>query len=251
VAGEAGLGGDRGGRFPTTHLSAVEGAACADPALRSRSLEILITAYWKPVYKYIRVKWSKPHEDARDLTQAFFTLAMEKDYFASFNPSLGRFRTFLRTCLDGFLANEDKAARRIKRGCEFIHLPLEFETAEGELVAAEIPSGEDLDRYFDAEWVRHLFELAVDALRAECDERGKQVHFRLFERYDLEDPGASRMTYQDLAAQFGLPATTVTNHLAFARREFRRILLEKLRQITASDEEFRREARYLLGTDPR
>lgn len=251
MAGESGSGGQRGGRFPTTHLSAVEGAAAGDPALRTRSLEILIAAYWKPVYKYIRVKWNKPHEDARDLTQAFFTLAMEKEFFASFHPSRGRFRTFLRTCLDGFLANEAKAAGRIKRGGEFIHLPLEFETAEGELTAREIPSGEDLDRYFDAEWVRHLLGLAVDALRAECEERGRQIHFRLFERYDLEDHAGARMTYQDLAAQFGLPATTVTNHLATARREFRRILLEKLREITASDEEFRREARDLLGTQPR
>jgi RNA polymerase sigma factor (sigma-70 family) len=251
MAGDTAIGGGRGGRFPTTHLSAVAGVGGDDPALRARSLETLITAYWKPVYKYIRVRWSKPDEDARDLTQGFFALAIEKSFFASFNPSRGRFRTFLRTCLDGYLANEEKAGRRIKRGGEFIHLPLEFETAEGELVAAEIPSGEDLDRYFDAEWVRHLFGLAVEALRAECEARGRQAQFRLFERYDLEEPGPGRPTYGDLARELGLPVTTVTNHLAFARREFRRLLLEKLREITASEGEFRREARYLLGTDPR
>jgi len=42
----------------------------------------------------------------------------------------------------------------------------------------------------------------------------------------------------------------VTNYLAFARREFRRIALERLREMAASDEEFRREARALLGVEP-
>ena len=38
--------------------------------------------------------------------------------------------------------------------------------------------------------------------------------------------------------------------LALARREFRRIVLEKLRALTATDDEYRREARALLGVDP-
>ena len=48
----------------------------------------------------------------------------------------------------------------------------------------------------------------------------------------------------------GLPVTQVTNFLAFARREFRRIVLEILREITSSDREFREEARRLLGDGP-
>jgi hypothetical protein len=44
-----------------------------------------------------------------------------------------------------------------------------------------------------------------------------------------------------------LAATDVTNYLAFARREFRRCVLDQLREMTASDEEFRREAQALLG----
>jgi hypothetical protein len=46
-----------------------------------------------------------------------------------------------------------------------------------------------------------------------------------------------------------LEATDVTNYLAFARREFRRCVLEQLRDMTASDDEFRREAQSLLGVD--
>jgi DNA-directed RNA polymerase specialized sigma24 family protein len=247
VDGAAGGGGDR---FPTTRGSAVEAARSGDASLRRRAFETLVAAYWKPVYKHLRVRWGRAPEDAQDLTQGFFLRAMEKEFFAAYDPARARFRTFLRTCLDGYVANEEKAARRLKRGGGAPLLSLDFQDADGELAASRLPAPDDLDRYFDAEWTRSLFELGVAALREECARRGKEVCFALFERYDLDPGGGERPTYAALAAEFGLPATQVTNHLAFARREFRRLLLEKLREITATDEEYRREARLLLGSDP-
>ena len=202
------------------------------------------------MYKHVRLKWRRSVDDAQDLTQGFFLRALEKEFFASYDPRKGRFRTWLRVCLDGFVANEDKAARRIKRGGEAILLPLEFDTAEGEIASAEIPATDALERYFDAEWVRSLFGLAIEALRGECARRDKQVAFQIFERYDLDPAPDARPTYEGLSTEFGVPVTQVTNHLAFARREFRRLLLEKLREITVNDEEYRREARSLLGNDP-
>ena len=52
-----------------------------------------------------------------------------------------------------------------------------------------------------------------------------------------------------LRPSIGLPVTQVTNHLAWARREFRRLILERLRELSASDAEFRSEARELLGVE--
>src|SRR5439155_26153422 len=56
------------------------------------------------------------NEDAKDLTQAFFTRTLEKNSFERYDPAQARFRTYLRTCVDGFVANERKSAGRIKRG---------------------------------------------------------------------------------------------------------------------------------------
>ena len=93
-----------------------------------------------------------------------------------------------------------------------------------------------------------MFTLAVDAFRQRCDEAGRVVHFQLFERYDLNDEDR-KVSYASLANEFGLEPATVNNYLAAARRDFRRVVLEKLREITATDEEFRTEARSLLGVD--
>jgi hypothetical protein len=46
-----------------------------------------------------------------------------------------------------------------------------------------------------------------------------------------------------------LTSTDVTNYLALARREFRRCVLDQLREMTATDDEFRREAQSLLGLE--
>jgi hypothetical protein len=81
---------------------------------------------------------------------------------------------------------------------------------------------------------------------------GKEVHLRLFDRYVLDaDDDAPKKGYKGLAAEFDLSTSDVTNYLAYGRREFRRIVLEKLRELTATDEEFHREARALLGVEPR
>ena len=98
----------RSDRFPVTRLSAIIASSSANQEERTRAFEVLVSAYWMPVYKYVRIKWNKQSEDARDLTQGFFAEAIEKNFFGRYDPKKARFRTFLRTCLDGFVANENK-----------------------------------------------------------------------------------------------------------------------------------------------
>ncbi len=233
-------------KFPVTNHSAIANARSDDQIARQRALETILNSYWKPVYKYIRLKWQASNEDAKDLTQGFFANAFEKDHFARYDAAKASFQTFLRTCLDGFVANERKAGERLKRGGDMAHYQLDFAAAEDELAAHSAASSLSPEDYFHREWVRWMFTLAVDAFRQQCAESGRTVHFQLFERYDLNDDDVS---YNSLAAEFELEPATVNNYLAAARRDFRRIVLEKLREITATDEEFRAEARSLLGID--
>ncbi|HEY1434950.1 MAG TPA: sigma factor [Thermoanaerobaculia bacterium] len=239
--------GEGSGKFPATRPSAVRAAQSAHPVERERGLAVLLEAYWKPVYKYLRLRYRESNEDAKDLTQGFFARALEKEFFATYDPDRGTFRTYLRACLDRFVANEKKAAQRRKRAPDAPLLPLDFVDAESELARAVPAAGRTPEESFHDEFVRNLFALAVEKLREECALRGKDLPFLLFERYELDRDPDEAMTYEKLARQMNLPVTQVTNFLAFARREFRRIVLETLREITASDHEFREEARLLLG----
>jgi DNA-directed RNA polymerase specialized sigma24 family protein len=226
--------------FPATRYSAVRGASSADQAERTRAWDRLAAAYWQPVYKYVQMKWGADDSAAKDLAQGFFAAAIEKNYFAGYDPAKARFRTFLRTCLDGYVSNERKAAACLKRGGGA--------DQRQEAIEDDLPSNSPLDDFFRDEWVRNVFGIALDTLHELSAARGKEIAYRLFARYDLEEGGRDpEISYPKLAAEFGLPATQVTNHLAWARREFRRIVLEHLREITATDEEFREEAQALLG----
>jgi DNA-directed RNA polymerase specialized sigma24 family protein len=203
-----------------------------------------------PVYKYTRIKWNKASEDAKDLTQGFFAEALEKRFFDRYDPAKAKFRTFLRTCLDGFIANEAKAANRIKRGGGVTILSLDFEGAESQLLNAARPSPGAMDDYFDREWARSILTLSLERFRTRMIEAGKTTHLQLFERYMLVDDDQVKPSYKSLADQFRISTTDVTNYLAYSRRQFRAIVLDKLRELTVSDEEFRREARALIGVDP-
>ena len=235
-------------RFPATNHSAIINARSDDQVVRRRAFDAILASYWKPAYKYIRLKWQADNEDAKDLTQGFFANAFEKNYFATYDAAQASFQTFLRTCLDGFVANERKAGRRLKRGGDRDHYQLDFAAAEDELAAHASSSTLSAEEYFHREWVRWMFTMSVDAFRDHCEQTGRSVHFQLFERYDLSDDDGE-VSYASLATEFKLPATTVNNYLAAARRDFRRIVLHKLREMTATDAEFQSEARSLLGVE--
>jgi len=241
-----------GDRFPLTRRSVIEAARSIDAEERERALEALCAAYWKPVYKYVRWRWNRPANDAQDLTQGFFAELLERELLDNFDSNKSRLRTYLRVCVDSFVRNEDKAVRRQKRGGSIPHVALDFAAAEEELVAAaidpaKIASPESLEEFFEKEWVRSLFTLAVEDLRKLCEQRERTRTFRLFEAYDLEDN--EKNSYEQLSKDYGISVTDVTNALAWARREFRKIALDRLRELCGSEEEFQREARAAFGWD--
>jgi RNA polymerase sigma-70 factor (ECF subfamily) len=219
-------------RFPSTQLSLLE-AAGSGGELPNDALERVAALYWKPVYHFLRVKFRQSNEDAKDLTQGFFASALERDFFARFDQSKASFRTYLRMAVERFAANQHAAANRQKRGGEARFDPLDEQAAGGE-------SPEDV---FEREWQRQLFALAIEDLRALCETSGKQLQFAVFAAYDLAD--GDRPSYAGLAARHGIAETSVTNHLAWARRMLRQFVNDRLRGVTAGERELRDEMRRL------
>src|SRR5207253_2932810 len=148
--------------FPTTRHSIVLALGSDDVDERTRAFDVLVALYWKPLYKYLRVARGRSEVDAEDLTQGFLAHAFEKGSLASYDPEKASFRTFIRTLFDRYVANDVKAKMRIKRGGTAAHL--DFETAEAE-IEREHDRGGSPEEYFQREWVRNVFTVAVDRLR--------------------------------------------------------------------------------------
>jgi hypothetical protein len=141
-----------GDRFPATRRSVIEAVRSIDAEERESALESLCAAYWKPVYKYVRLRWNRTPDAAQDLTQGFFVELLERELLDKFDAKKSRLRTYLRLCVDSFVMNEDKAGRRQKRGGNVQHVALDFSAAEEELGAtvidpAKIASPESLEEF--------------------------------------------------------------------------------------------------------
>lgn len=224
-------------RFPTTRHSLI--LAVRSPEFRDEAVAAIVEVYWKPVYKYVRLKWNYKEDDARDATQDFFAGLLERDLLLRWEPARASFRTYLRLCIDGQIKNRFTAESRLKRSARLESL--DFEAAERELAFAD--RSEAPEEVFHREWQRRLFELAIEDLRQETKGTPREVRFRVFERHDLAEAPPD---YAALAGEFELPVTTVTNHLAWARRELRRLVMDRLAGTTSGEEELQREARDLF-----
>jgi RNA polymerase sigma factor (sigma-70 family) len=197
-------------RFPSTRHSLFEAVAAAG-TLPGDALDQVIALYWKPVYKYIRYKWRKDNEAAKDLTQSFFASALERDFFRQFDPAKASFRTYLRMALDRFAANQHAAANRQKRGGAVSFETLDFDGVQAETLA--LADTDTPEAIFHREWQRQLFALAVEDLRAHCEHSGRHLQFQLFAEYDLAED--ERPDYAGLAQRHGIPVTSLNNHLAW------------------------------------
>ena len=109
-SGETSLGGGRR-EFPDTRWSRLLGGRADEAAAAD-----LARTYWKPVYAYVRAKWGKSNEDAKDLAQDFFVWMIETGFVAKADRDRGRFRAFVKVALNHYIANEEEKRRREKRG---------------------------------------------------------------------------------------------------------------------------------------
>ncbi len=227
----------------------VAGLSSDDPETRTRATELVARAYRDPIIAVLRHRWSLDTSDAEDLAHDFLDHAFSKEWLQRFDASRGRFRTFLRACLAAYAGTVHEAAHRLKRGGGALHLPLD----DADSLATTAP---EVDAIFDREWVRSVLTLSLEAFRCECEdtqegrEQGRAVTYAVFLARDVD--GADMEvppSYSALAQRFDVPPTQVTNYLNWARRRFRVHVLETLRALTASDAEFRVEARALLGVE--
>ncbi len=231
-------------RLPETRDTLVAALASDEEADRGRALDLICRVYRAPVAALLALRWHLEPEDAEDLTQDFLASAVEKGWFRRYDPVRGRFRPFLRGCLDEFVRSARRDARRLKRGGAVEHLSLDE-------VEPLLGAPDEIERHFEREWARSVLAIAVERLREECLTEGKDVAWRLYARYDLTDlPDAERPTYASLAAEYGEPVTQVTNHLAWARRRMREHVLATLRLLTGGEAEYRDEVRALTGEAP-
>lgn len=235
--------GEMGARvFATTHWSVVLAAGAGDSPPAHRALETLCTAYWFPIYVYVRRKGYGPDE-AQDLTQEFFTQLIAKEHLRLADREKGRFRTFLLAMLDYFLAREWSRAHRQKRGGQFTFVSLDQQTPE-ERYRLEPAVSDTPEKIYLRRWALTVLEQAMNALERECQENGKGVLFG--EVKELLSSDRDAPTYAELGRRLNLGEGALRMAVLRLRRRYGELLRHEVAQTVGQPEEVDEEMRLLL-----
>ena len=215
------------------------GATDSDAA--QRALADLFKTYWYPLYAYVRRRgYAEP--DAEDLVQAFCLHLQEKHALAKADPDRGKFRTFLLSSLQNFLANEHVRAKAQKRGGgqDFVFI----DAAEArERYRVEPAHSSTPEAIFETRWAHALLEQTLSRLRSEFTARGKE---RLFEGLSsFLTVEVREESYQSAADRLGLPLSAVKTSVHRMRQDYRSCLRDEIGRTVASPEEIDEELRHL------
>ena len=207
------------------------------------ALETLCSAYWYPLYAYVRRAGHTPH-DAQDLTQEFFARLLAKEWLDSATPKNGRFRSFLLIAMKRFLAKEWHRERTQKRGGRFTFVPLDPDGAEQRYAAEPALEPEAI---YDRRWALTLLEDALERLRAEFVNGGRAADYEVLKPWLTAARG--EIPYRDVAAQLGSSegAARVTVHRMRKRfrEHFREAIAETVTDASEVPDELLHLARVL------
>lgn len=232
------------GAFPTTRITLIE-AACGEPTAAARdALSVLCTAYWYPIYAYIR-RHGYRREDAEDLAQGFFTRVLEKHYLRDFERTRGRFRSFLLVALRHFIANERDSAQAIKRGGASTTLPLGavFPSAD-QRYSLEPRHDLSPEKLFEQQWALAVLGLAQQRLQAEAAHDGKAAQFERLKTSLIG--GDLDASYRMIAADLGTTEGAIKVAVHRWRRRFRELLREEISRTVDDPADVGHELRELM-----
>jgi RNA polymerase sigma-70 factor (ECF subfamily) len=241
---ETTLGGSRE-NFPETVWSTV--LADPDPSRPDdqAARERFFFLYWRPVYKFIRTAGRASIEDAKDLTQEFFSYFLEGGLLAKYRQEKGRFRSFLKGVLRRFLSEARRDGAAQKRGGGKSFVSLDVTGLEAERVGSE-KGALTPEELFDRQWARDVLMESLADLRRRLTEEGKVECLRVYEAYELS-PGQENQSYTALGHDLGLTEHQVKNHLDSARERLEQIVRGRLARCVSSPRELADEMNELFS----
>ena len=228
--------------FTTTHWSVVLEAQGESPAARE-ALEKLCRTYWRPIYGFVRRQGVGP-EEAKDLTQGFFALLLERRDLNTVRQEKGRLRSYLLTSLKHFLTNERNRAMAIKRGEGQRLIPLEH-LRERERIGFDPSETLAADQIYERRWALSVLDHALARLGDEHRATGTMRLFDQLQRSLTNEP--DRPSPADTAHEFGMTESAVRQASYRLRQRYRQVLREEIAHTVMLPGDIDDELRHLIA----
>ncbi len=207
--------------FPATRWSIVTSATGDDPVARA-ALAWLCERYWQPLLEHACASGWQP-ASAEDLVQQLLCEILVRGDLAQANPARGRFRTWLKACLDHLAQREREKRQALKRGGKSKMEELDIQLAD----RTERGAG----RSFDCAWAQELIARALDRLADLEAQRGTSAVFTALKPYLTCDAEAAR--YAEVGSALGLNESAVKVAVHRLRRRYGDVLQDEIAQTLA------------------
>ncbi len=233
--------------FPSTHWSLVEEAGQSDAISRKQALADLLHRYLPALRCHLIFARRMDADLADDFLQGFTTdKVLEQNILSRAEQQRGRFRNFLLTSLNHYIANHLRSERSSRRS------PAATTPLEEALI---VPTGaKSLADHYDIAWAREVLNQALERMREECRQSARPDIWGVFEGRILNPilHHAPPRSYRELVAehQFVSPSQA-SNVLTTANRMFIRLLRRVIGRYACNDMEIDQEIadlRKILST---
>jgi len=230
-----------GAAFMTTHWTTVLNAGDSQCPEADEALSRLCRNYWYPLYVYVRRRGHGPDE-AQDLTQEFFARLLASNYLRTVDRRKGRFRWFLMSAMENFLAKEWRDSRRLKRGGGQPVLSLDEQDAEGRYIVepAEPMTAETM---FERRWALTVLERTMQRLRGEFVAAGKTALFEALQVF-LTGEG-SEQTQEQVGQSLNMSKSAVNVTMHRMRKRYGELLRQEIAETVSCPEAIDEELRHL------
>ena len=230
--------------FTTTHWSVVFAAQGRTTAAQA-ALEKLCRTYWRPIYGFVRRQGVGP-EEAKDLTQGFFALLLERRDLETVRQEKGRLRSYLLTSLKHFLTNERNRAMAIKRGAGQRLIPLE-DLRERELAGFELSETLAADQIYERRWALSVLDQTLARLGEEYRAGGPApaALFDQLEKSLTDEP--DRPSPADIAHELRMTEGAVRQASYRLRQRYRQLLREEIAHTVLAAGDIADELRHLVA----
>ena len=218
------------GVFPSTRWSMIGRVRHADISEKREAMGWLLSVYEPAIRAYLIGRRKVSFQEVDEVIQGFLTSqVLEKDLVAKAQKERGRFRSFLLTALNRYIASKIREETAQKRSPGVVV----------DITLADPPdSGSRPDQGFEIEWARIVIKRTVDNLREECLQSGRPDIWAVFEArlYLPIFQGQTPPSYAQLVSQYRIKSpSSASNLLVTAQRMFRRILRSVISQYAIHD----------------
>jgi RNA polymerase sigma-70 factor (ECF subfamily) len=207
------------------------------------ALDKLCRTYWRPIYGFVRRQGVKP-EEAKDLTQGFFALLLERRDLNTVRKEKGRLRSYLLTSLKHFLTNERSRAMTIKRGEGQRLIPLE-DLRERERVGFVPADTLAADQIYERRWALTVLDQVLARLGDEYRAAGNIQLFDRLQKSLTDEP--ERPSPADTAHELGMTESAVRQASYRLRQRYRQLLHEEIAHTVMAPGDIEDELRHLIA----